>query len=375
LSGLKEKTMSIEVRSISKRFSNFVALDNVSLDFPTGELVALLGPSGCGKTTLLRIIAGLEVADAGEVLFHGEDATERRVQERNVGFVFQHYALFRHMTVFDNIAFGLQVKPRRERPSKAEIRDKVMSLLKLVQLDWLHDRYPSQLSGGQRQRIALARALAVEPKVLLLDEPFGALDAKVRKELRRWLRRLHDEIHVTSIFVTHDQEEALEVADRVVLMNHGRIEQLGTPEQVYESPASPFVYGFLGHVNLFHGRVHDGLMNVGDVSLEASGQADAQNAPAVGYARPHEFDVERPARDTNGIRVSLARALAVGPVARLELKREDNGEMIEVEIPTAQYRDLQLQEGEALVVRPRRLQVFLKEAASTGVNQGPAARP
>ncbi|MFM2107609.1 MAG: hypothetical protein RLZZ513_677, partial [Pseudomonadota bacterium] len=229
--------MSISVKNIGKRFGSFVALDNVSLDFPNGELTALLGPSGCGKTTLLRLIAGLEQPDEGQVILDGEDASQRDVRERQVGFVFQHYALFRHMSVFDNIAFGLRVKPRALRPSKAEIHDKVMSLLSLVQLDWLADRYPSQLSGGQRQRIALARALAVEPRVLLLDEPFGALDAKVRKELRRWLRRLHDELHVTSIFVTHDQEEALEVADRVVLMNHGKVEQVGAPDDVYNHPA------------------------------------------------------------------------------------------------------------------------------------------
>ena len=359
--------MSIEVRNINKRFGNFVALDNVSLDFPTGELVALLGPSGCGKTTLLRIIAGLETADQGSVLFHGEDASDTNVRDRNVGFVFQHYALFRHMTVFENIAFGLRVKPRSQRPSKADIRDKVMSLLKLVQLDWLADRYPSQLSGGQRQRIALARALAVEPKVLLLDEPFGALDAKVRKELRRWLRRLHDEIHVTSIFVTHDQEEALEVADRVVLMNHGRVEQLGTPEQVYETPASPFVFGFLGNVNLFHGRAHDGWLHLGDTALAAPGQEGARDAPAVAYARPHEIEIDRYAPGAQGLRVQLIRALAVGPVARLELEREDQSDgitdMIEVEIPTEQYRKLKLTEGETLVVRPKRMQVFLKDGA------------
>ena len=221
--------MSIEVRNITKRFGNFVALENVSLAIPEGELVALLGPSGCGKTTLLRIIAGMETADAGEVLFSGAEATHLHARERQVGFVFQHYALFRHMTVFENIAFGLRVKPRGQRPPEAEIRTRVMDLLKLVQLDWLAERFPSQLSGGQRQRIALARALAVEPKVLLLDEPFGALDTKVRKELRRWLRRLHDEMHIASVFVTHDQEEALEVADRVVVLNHGRIEQVGTP--------------------------------------------------------------------------------------------------------------------------------------------------
>ncbi len=250
--------MSIEVRKLRKTFGNFVALDNVSLDVPGGELVALLGPSGSGKTTLLRIIAGLEPADQGTILFHGENATDRPVRERQVGFVFQHYALFRHMSVFENVAFGLRVRPRKVRPAEAEIRDTVMGLLSLVQLDVLADRRPSELSGGQRQRVALARALAVKPKVLLLDEPFGALDAKVRKELRRWLRRLHEEVHVTSVFVTHDQEEALEVSDRVVIMNEGRVEQSGTPEEVYDRPATPFVYGFLGDVNLFHGRIHQG---------------------------------------------------------------------------------------------------------------------
>ena len=237
--------MSIQVRNIRKGFGDFVALNDVSLEFPTGELTALLGPSGCGKTTLLRIIAGLEFADGGQVLLEGEDASDTHVRERQVGFVFQHYALFRHMTVFDNVAFGLRVKPKKVRLPEAEIRRKVHDLLNLVQLDWLHDRFPPQLSGGQRQRIALARALAVEPRVLLLDEPFGALDAKVRKELRQWLRRLHDEIHVTSIFVTHDQQEAIEVSDRVVLMNHGKVEQIGTPQEVYENPATDFVRDFL----------------------------------------------------------------------------------------------------------------------------------
>lgn len=237
--------MSIEVRNIRKTFGQFVALNDVSLTFPSGELVALLGPSGCGKTSLLRVIAGLEFADEGQVFLEGEDASGVHVRERQVGFVFQHYALFRHMTVFENVAFGFRVKPRKQRPSEQEIKKKVHELLSLVQLDWLADRYPAQLSGGQRQRIALARALAVEPRVLLLDEPFGALDAKVRKELRQWLRRLHDELHITSIFVTHDQEEALEVADRVVLMNHGKVEQIGTPQEVVEDPATPFVSSFL----------------------------------------------------------------------------------------------------------------------------------
>src|ERR671911_1692952 len=224
--------MSIEVRNLRKTFGDFVALDNVSFDVPGGELVSLLGPSGSGKTTLLRIIAGLEPADTGTIHFHGEDTTERPVRERQVGFVFQHYALFRHMSVFENVAFGLRVKPRNVRPPEKEIRETVMGLLHLVQLDVQAERRPPELSGGQRQRVALARALAVSPKVLLLDEPFGALDAKVRRELRRWLRKLHDEVHITSVFVTHDQEEALEVSDRVVIMNEGRIEQSGTPEEV-----------------------------------------------------------------------------------------------------------------------------------------------
>jgi sulfate transport system ATP-binding protein len=253
--------MSIAIRHISKQFGAFQALDDVSIDIPSGELVALLGPSGCGKTTLLRIIAGLDFADQGQIVLDGDDASARHVRERHVGFVFQHYALFRHMTIADNVAFGLRVKPRRERPAEADIKRRVKRLLELVQLDWLADRYPSQLSGGQRQRIALARALAVEPKVLLLDEPFGALDAKVRKELRRWLRQLHDEIHVTSVFVTHDQEEALEVSDRVVVINRGKVEQIGTPESVYDHPATPFVANFLGSVNLFHGRVEDGHLH------------------------------------------------------------------------------------------------------------------
>lgn len=237
--------MSIRVENIEKTFGSFHALKNVTLDFPTGELVALLGPSGCGKTTLLRIIAGLEGSDSGRVLLEGEDASDTHVRERQVGFVFQHYALFRHMTVFDNIAFGLRIKPRKERPSEAEIKRKVGELLELVQLSWLADRFPGQLSGGQRQRIALARALAIEPRVLLLDEPFGALDAKVRKELRSWLRRLHDELHITSIFVTHDQEEALEVADKIVLMNQGEVVQVASAQEIIENPANDFAAEFL----------------------------------------------------------------------------------------------------------------------------------
>jgi sulfate transport system ATP-binding protein len=373
--------MSIEIRNVTKNFGDFKALRDVSLNIDSGELVALLGPSGCGKTTLLRIIAGLETADAGSILFSGEDTTDVHVRERQVGFVFQHYALFRHMTVFENVAFGLRVKPRGQRPSETQIKQKVHDLLNLVQLDWLADRFPSQLSGGQRQRIALARALAVEPKVLLLDEPFGALDAKVRKELRRWLRRLHDDLHVTSIFVTHDQEEALEVADRVVLMNAGNIEQVGSPQEVWDHPASPFVYGFLGDVNMFHGRAHQGEVHMGGVQLASPEHAGADNAKAFAYVRPHDLDVERYATGggidaqgrPRGIVARLARAIVVGPVARLELiplddnKRVENAapeSVIEAQIPAQQFNEMRLKEGETLVVTPRRARVFLESGAN-----------
>ena len=365
--------MSIEVSNISKNFGSFTALDNISLEFPSGELVALLGPSGCGKTTLLRIIAGLEQADSGQVLFHGEDASQRHVRERQVGFVFQHYALFRHMSVFENIAFGLRVKPRKERPVEAEIQRKVHELLNLVQLDWLHDRYPAQLSGGQRQRIALARALAVEPQVLLLDEPFGALDAKVRKDLRRWLRRLHDELHVTSIFVTHDQEEALEVADRVVLMNHGRIEQIGKPGEVYDHPASPFVYGFLGSVNLFHGRVTGDNLQVDDHVLALDQHTLSPDTQAIAYARPHEVDVVRPEPGATGIPVIIRRILAFGGAVRLELERigaegtENAGTPIEAEIGRDRLRELGLVEGEQVLIQPRGARVFPVNANEANV--------
>jgi sulfate/thiosulfate transport system ATP-binding protein len=372
--------MSIAIRNVSKDFGTFHALRDVSLDIDSGELVALLGPSGCGKTTLLRIIAGLETADQGTILFSGEDTTDVHVRERNVGFVFQHYALFRHMSVFDNVAFGLRMKPRATRPSETVIKQKVHELLSLVQLDWLSDRYPAQLSGGQRQRIALARALAVEPKVLLLDEPFGALDAKVRKELRRWLRRLHDDLHVTSIFVTHDQEEALEVADRVVLMNSGKIEQIGSPQQVWDHPASPFVYGFLGDVNLFHGRAHEGEMLIGDdgVRLQSPEHSATQNSKAFAYVRPHDLDVRRyQAGEASGIKAyqpqrgipaKLVRAIVVGPIARLELLPLDasaagSGDIIEAQIPATQFADEAFHEGETLVLTPRKARVFVDEPA------------
>jgi sulfate transport system ATP-binding protein len=340
--------MSIEVRNLLKRFGKTTVCDHLNLHIASGELVALLGPSGSGKTSLLRIIAGLEKPDAGTVHFQGEDATSTDVRRRNVGFVFQHYALFPHMSIFENVAFGLRVRPKVTRPPEAQIRRKVMELLKLVQLDWVADRFPHQLSGGQRQRIALARALAVEPQVLLLDEPFGALDAKVRKELRRWLRRLHDEMHVTSVFVTHDQEEAMEVADRIVVMNNGRIEQDGAPADVYDHPASPFVLEFLGDVNLFHARIDH---TPGAPSAEAD----------VTYVRPHELQVLAQAAE-DSIAVTLAHVLTVGPNARLECRRLDDGGYIDVELPRSEFQRLRerglLQPGQTAHLKAHRVRRF-----------------
>jgi sulfate transport system ATP-binding protein len=347
--------MSIEINGVGKRFGNFVALDDINLTIPTGELVALLGPSGCGKTTLLRIIAGMETADAGHVSFGGEEATHLHARDRGVGFVFQHYALFRHMSVFENVAFGLRVKPKHERPAEAEIRRRVLDLLKLVQLDWLADRYPSQLSGGQRQRIALARALAVEPKVLLLDEPFGALDTKVRKELRRWLRRLHDEMHISSVFVTHDQEEALEVADRVVVMNHGKIEQIGTPDEVYSSPASPFVYQFLGNVNVFHSRLHGAWAEVGRESVELAEASSGARGQALAFVRPHDIDIEH-APMSGGIEATVQEVHAIGPMVRVELAHAS--ELVEAELTRERANVLNLARGQQVWLKPRQVKVF-----------------
>ena len=360
--------MGIEVRDLNKRFGTTVVCDNLNLDIPDGELVALLGPSGSGKTSLLRIIAGLEVPDSGSVLFHGADATHTDVRDRQVGFVFQHYALFAQMSIFENVAFGLRVRPKATRPPEREIQAKVTALLKLVQLDWIADRYPHQLSGGQRQRIALARALAVEPKVLLLDEPFGALDAKVRKELRRWLRRLHDEMHVTSVFVTHDQDEAMEVADRIVVMNRGRIEQVGTPDAVYDHPATPFVLQFLGDVNLFHGRTgHEGHAAGGGVAAGAD----------VHYVRPHELDVVASSAIGDGVwGAELAQALTLGPTTRLEFKRDD-GSYVDVELSRARWQQLRdslpLQPGGRAGLKPRRVTRFVAGTDSSVVDDPAAA--
>lgn len=349
--------MSIQVRHINKSFGSFQALRDVSLDIPTGGLVALLGPSGSGKTTLLRLIAGLEEPDSGTVEFHGKDTTHVNVRERNVGFVFQHYALFRHMSVLENVAFGLRVRPRKNRPSRAEIKDRCMELLRLVQLEGMANRKPSQLSGGQRQRVALARALAVEPQVLLLDEPFGALDARVRQELRRWLRRLHDELHITSVFVTHDQEEALEVADTIVVMSQGKIEQIGTPDEVYEHPATPFVFNFLGDVNMFHGRKEGESAATPPFGISASD---------VGYVRPHDLEVVREEGE-GATRAILKRTYAVGPVIRLELKwHEADEDLFEAHMPREQFRALSLIVGDEVFVRPRKLKVFSADGSTSG---------
>jgi sulfate transport system ATP-binding protein len=353
--------MSICIERVSKRFGDFVALADVDLTIEPGELVALLGPSGSGKTTLLRVIAGLERPDSGRIFLESRDATEQHVRERAVGFVFQHYALFRHMTVFENVAFGLRVKPRPERPDENEIARRVHRLLELVQLDWLGDRYPQQLSGGQRQRIALARALAIEPRVLLLDEPFGALDAKVRRELRRWLRRLHDEIQLTSVFVTHDQDEALEVADRVVVFNHGRIEQVGTPDEVYDAPRTPFVYGFLGRANVFPGQVANGQVRVGELSLPVPELGAQAGGAALAYVRPHELEVSRQAV-AGALAATLEHTVRLGPNVRLELARHGDGAPLEAEISRARYDELGLETGQVVYVAPSRARVFLGSA-------------
>jgi sulfate transport system ATP-binding protein len=357
--------MSIEVQGIRKTFGRFVALEKISLEFPTGELIALLGPSGCGKTTLLRIIAGLEFADAGRVLFDGEDAAQRDVRERQVGFVFQHYALFRHMSVFENVAFGLRVKPRKQRPPETLIKKRVHELLDLVQLGWLAHRYPAQLSGGQRQRIALARALAVEPRVLLLDEPFGSLDAQVRKELRQWLRRLHDELHITSIFVTHDQDEAIEVADRIVLMNRGKVEQTGPTQEVYERPATAFAYSFLGAVNQLPGRIDGNTLRVGNATVPLAERCGLQGEQeVVAFARPHELEIVAAGDGSEGVPALVRRVLVSGAVARVELIGHPTGDgaagppRFEVEITRDQLARLNLQHGQAVRLTSSRLRVF-----------------
>ncbi|ENX00076.1 MULTISPECIES: sulfate/molybdate ABC transporter ATP-binding protein [Acinetobacter] len=353
--------MSIQVKNIEKHFGAFHALNNISLDFPDGQLVALLGPSGCGKTTLLRIIAGLESADGGQVILEGQDATNVHVREREVGFVFQHYALFRHMTVYDNVAFGLRVRPRSTRPSETEIKKRVTRLLDLVQLGFLADRYPAQLSGGQRQRIALARALAVEPRVLLLDEPFGALDAKVRKELRRWLRTLHDELHITSIFVTHDQEEALEVADQIVVMNKGNVEQIGSPREVYETPKTPFVFDFLGQANRFEGQNNGGIIQLGEDRIQFAAAQQHPQGDVIVFARPDELRISAQPQE-NAIQATFIRELWIAGKVVAELN-DRQGNLIEISLTPEEARAHQFRPNQTVWLSPLNLHLFANQVA------------
>jgi sulfate transport system ATP-binding protein len=347
--------MSIFVKDVCKRFGSFVALEHVSLEVPTGCLLALLGPSGSGKTTLLRVIAGLEVPDSGSIRVQDEDITRRSARDRNIGFVFQHYALFRHMSVAENVAFALRVRGWDRGRTAARVSE----LLQLVRLDGLGQRMPSQLSGGQRQRVALARALAAEPKVLLLDEPFGALDAKVRQDLRQWLRRLHGAIGVTSVFVTHDQEEAFEVADRVVVMDHGCIKQTGTPQEIFDHPANAFVMDFLGNVNVFHGRLHNGRAVLGNVEVACAGQPPEASGPAAVYVRPHELDILRTSANGGALRARVLHVAPTGSVARVRLAAEQLGVDIHVEIHPERLAELSLKAGETVFVSPRRGRAFL----------------
>jgi len=361
--------MSITVRDVTKRFGACTALDHISVDVPEGSLTALLGPSGCGKTTLLRIIAGLELADAGSVRFAGEDVSGRHARERNVGFVFQHYALFRHMTVFENVAFGLRI---RRRPD-AEVQARVRELFRLIRLEGLERRYPAQLSGGQRQRVALARALAAQPRVLLLDEPFGALDARVRQELRQWLRRLHDEIHVTSVFVTHDQEEAFEVADQVIVINRGRVEQAGTPQEVFDRPANPFVMDFLGNVNVFQGRVENGTFRTavenvdgmleGNLELSYPEYTSDEILPMRLYVRPHEMDIQRIPESIASLEARVLHIHTAGPVARIQLGAVHQDLEVTAELSLARCAELGLRKDDIVHIVPRRLRGFVTAAA------------
>lgn len=351
--------MNITVKDVTKRFGRFVALDRVSLEVPAGSLVALLGPSGSGKTTLLRIIAGLELPDEGAVFYQDEDVSRRPARDRNVGFVFQHYALFRHLSVFENVAFALRVR----RWPEAQVRERVRELLALVRLTDLEHRFPAQLSGGQRQRVALARALAARPRVLLLDEPFGALDAKVRQELRQWLRRLHEEIGVTSVFVTHDQEEAFEVADRVAVMRAGRVEQVGTPQEVFDHPANAFVMDFLGNVNVFHGRLRNGRVRLGNVELAYPDYPHEEERAAALYIRPHELEIDRLSDGPASLEARVLYVNAAGPVIRVQLRAAGYDDAIQVELSPQRHAELGLQPGDRVYVSPRRVRAFVLDYA------------
>ncbi|WP_454829707.1 sulfate/molybdate ABC transporter ATP-binding protein [Pseudoxanthomonas wuyuanensis] len=353
--------MGIRIEHASKRFGEFAALDDVSLNVRQGELLALLGPSGSGKTTLLRVIAGLEHADSGALWFGDEDASRLSVQARRVGFVFQHYALFRHLNVGENIAFGLRVRRRQDRWSDARIQARVRELLALVQLEGLQSRYPAQLSGGQRQRVALARALAIEPRVLLLDEPFGALDAQVRRDLRRWLRELHDQTGLTTVFVTHDQEEALELADRVAILNRGRIEQLASPAEAYDSPASPFVYSFVGAVNRLPGQWREGRVRVAGLELPAAAPSSLDAAGGVElYVRPEDLQM---VQEGPGWEATVLATQRSGPRLRLRARLDGGGGEVELELPAGQAGP-QRETGTAIRLAPARFGVFAARPAA-----------
>ncbi|MDG2941183.1 sulfate/molybdate ABC transporter ATP-binding protein [Exercitatus varius] len=353
--------MSIRIENLEKHFGSFHALKNINLQFRQNQLTSLLGPSGCGKTTLLRIIAGLEFADSGRILFEERDVTNLSAKDRGVGFVFQNYALFQNMTVFDNIAFGLRVKPRKTRPSEAKIHEKVTALLKLIELEWLAQAYPNQLSGGQRQRVALARSLAVQPKVLLLDEPFGALDAQVRKTLRRWLRDLHQELNVTSIFVTHDQDEALDVSDRIVVMNKGQIEQIDEPNQIYHAPQTPFVTQFVGDVNVFHGHIDEGKLVVGEFSHHINTHTNTtkplNNQSATAYIRPYELTLSR--SPENALATGkITHINAIGFIVRIEIESAQSEQPIEVILTKNAYNSANYQLNEQVYLVPDKLNLF-----------------
>ncbi|MDL5048666.1 sulfate ABC transporter ATP-binding protein [Oscillatoria amoena NRMC-F 0135] len=352
--------MSVEVKNLTKKFGSYKALNQINLKIQAGKLIALLGPSGSGKTTLLRIIAGLDFADEGSIHFNDREVTALTPKERNVGLVFQHYALFRHMTVFDNIAFGLNVRPAATRPSPDVIKQRVNELLDLVQLGQFASRYPSQLSGGQKQRIALARTLAVEPRILLLDEPFGALDAKVRKDLRRWLREFHDRMKITTIFVTHDQEEALELADEVVVMNHAKIEQIGTPEDVYDHPANPFVYEFIGSVNLFHGRINGGAILIDGKEFTLSKKNTPENVSAgVAYVRPQDIRIHTEKPSTDGALEAIVKGTTFsGASTQVHLERIDNRDSVYASLTREEYLALNPAKGQHVHITVRNAQAF-----------------
>lgn len=353
--GENNHTPGIRIDKVTKRFGQFVALDRVSFDVPDGSLTALLGPSGSGKTTLLRILAGLEVPDEGAVFYGGDDITGQLPHHRNFGFVFQHYALFRHMTVYENVAFGLRVR----RWPRERVDERVRELLRLVRLEGLEFKYPCELSGGQRQRVALARALAPEPRVLLLDEPFGALDAKVRRELREWLRRLHDQVGITSVFVTHDQDEAFEVADQVVILNRGNIEQVGTPVHVFNQPANAFVTEFLGHVNVFRGHVCRGLAQVGPFAVHYDEYPHEVPTEATAYVRPHELEVDRLPRGTQSLKAQVLRIHPLGSAVKLDVFALDFGVALRVDLPWDRLNQLGLRAGDTVFVFPKRMRIFV----------------